>query len=71
MEGRCLFGRTMEENKWLQNKLDETLEEASQRWGFDFKTGQPMDNPRYVWTKMPASEVPETYRPTSSTSKKN
>lgn len=45
-----------------QAALRKDLEEASNRWGFDFISDKPMENSDFQWEGIPGSKVPLVYR---------
>ncbi|XP_061148159.1 cyclin-dependent kinase inhibitor 1 [Syngnathus typhle] len=47
-----------------QAALRKDLEEASQRWGFDFISNQPLASGNFQWESVPGAKVPRLYRST-------
>lgn len=45
-----------------QAALKKDLEEASNRWGFDFISNKPLKNSHFQWEGVPGSKVPLLYR---------
>lgn len=45
-----------------QAALRKDLEEASNRWGFDFVSDKPMEKSDFQWEGVPGSKVPLVYR---------
>lgn len=42
--------------------LRKDLDEASQRWGFDFISDKPLDSSDFQWEGVPGTKVPLLYR---------
>ncbi|KAF1391641.1 hypothetical protein PFLUV_G00044200 [Perca fluviatilis] len=61
---RNLFGPVDREQLQVeyQAALQEDLEEACQRWGFDFITDKPLESSDFQWHAIPANKVPLIYR---------
>ncbi|KAM7005918.1 cyclin-dependent kinase inhibitor 1 isoform 2-T2 [Tautogolabrus adspersus] len=61
---RALFGPV--DHKQLQIEcqaaLRKDLEEASNRWGFDFLSDKPLDSSDFQWEGIPGTKVPLLYR---------
>ncbi|XP_012680289.2 cyclin-dependent kinase inhibitor 1 isoform X1 [Clupea harengus] len=61
---RNLFGPV--DRKQLQQDyhtaLKQDLEEASQRWGFNFLTEMPLDDSNFLWEGVSGEKVPLVYR---------
>ncbi|XP_014853401.1 PREDICTED: cyclin-dependent kinase inhibitor 1-like [Poecilia mexicana] len=45
-----------------QAALRKDLEEASKRWGFDFKSDKPLETSNFKWEGVPETRVPLLYR---------
>ncbi|XP_008280931.1 cyclin-dependent kinase inhibitor 1-like isoform X2 [Stegastes partitus] len=62
---RNLFGPLDREQLQAEYKaaLHKDLEEASQRWGFDFFSDKPLESSDFQWEGIPGSGVPLLYRP--------
>uniref|UniRef100_A0A087X3Y1 Cyclin dependent kinase inhibitor 1A n=1 Tax=Poecilia formosa TaxID=48698 RepID=A0A087X3Y1_POEFO len=45
-----------------QAALRKDLEEASKRWGFDFKSDKPLESSDFKWEGIPETRVPLLYR---------
>lgn len=45
-----------------QAALQKDLEEATQRWGYDFISDKPLDNSDFQWEGIPGTKVPLLYR---------
>lgn len=61
---RNLFGPVDRDQLQLEYRaaLRKDLEEASNRWGFDFTSDKPMDNSDFLWEGVAGSKVPLPYR---------
>ncbi|KAM3622389.1 uncharacterized protein V6R79_024119 [Siganus canaliculatus] len=61
---RNLFGPVDREQLQVeyQTALQKDLEEASNRWGFDFISDKPLENSDFQWEGVPVAEVPLLYR---------
>ena len=65
---RCLFGPVdhNEINDFIDEHHRAEEERARQRWGFDFRTGEPVvENGQYEWTPVGSAdlqEIPAVYR---------
>lgn len=61
---RNLFGPVDREQLQVeyQAALRKDLEDASNRWGFDFLSDQPMERSDFLWEGVPGSKVPLLYR---------
>lgn len=61
---RNLFGPVDREQLQAeyQTALRKDLEEASQRWGFDFILDKPLASSDFQWERIPGSKVPLLYR---------
>ncbi|XP_073324669.1 cyclin-dependent kinase inhibitor 1 isoform X2 [Pagrus major] len=61
---RSLFGPVDREQLQAEYKaaLRKDLEEASKRWGFDFKSDKPLDSSDFQWEDIPGAKVPLLYR---------
>ncbi|XP_026205840.1 cyclin-dependent kinase inhibitor 1 isoform X1 [Anabas testudineus] len=61
---RNLFGPVDREQLQVeyQTALRKDLEEASQRWGFDFILDKPLASSDYQWEGIPGATVPLLYR---------
>ncbi|XP_071349433.1 cyclin-dependent kinase inhibitor 1 isoform X2 [Trachinotus anak] len=61
---RNLFGPVDREQLQVeyQAALQKDLEEASQRWGFDFISDKPLENSDFQWEGVPGTKVPLLYR---------
>lgn len=61
---RNLFGPIDREQLQVdyQTVLLKDLEEASQRWGFDFISDKPLESSDFQWEEIPATRVPLLYR---------
>lgn len=61
---RNLFGPVDREQLQLDYKdaLRKDLEEASQRWGFDFFSEKPLEGGDFQWEGVPGTKVPLLYR---------
>lgn len=62
---RNLFGPVDREQLQAdcQDALRKDLEDASQRWGFDFILDKPLESSNFQWEGIPGSSVPQLYRP--------
>lgn len=62
---RNLFGPV--DSKQLQVEyraaIRKDLEEASQRWGYDFISDKPLASSEFQWEGLPGTKVPVIYRP--------
>ncbi|KAG7244537.1 hypothetical protein INR49_029556 [Caranx melampygus] len=45
-----------------QAALQKDLEEAAQRWGYDFISDKPLENSNFQWEGIPGTKVPLVYR---------
>ena len=56
------------DDKIVSEELKAILEEAKQKYGFDFKADKPIDSgkSRFVWYPTNAKDVPSVYRPYSA-----
>lgn len=45
-----------------QAALRKDLQEASKRWGFDFKSDKPLESGEFEWEGVPETRVPLLYR---------
>ncbi|KAM9814008.1 cyclin-dependent kinase inhibitor 1 [Neosynchiropus ocellatus] len=43
--------------------LRKDIEEASQRWGYDFISDKPLESSEFQWEGIPGTKVPVIYRP--------
>ncbi|XP_044021858.1 cyclin-dependent kinase inhibitor 1 isoform X2 [Siniperca chuatsi] len=61
---RNLFGPVDREELQTeyQAALRKDLEEASQRWGFDFISDKPLESSNFQWEGIPGAKVPLLYR---------
>ncbi|XP_024861598.1 cyclin-dependent kinase inhibitor 1 isoform X1 [Kryptolebias marmoratus] len=61
---RNLFGPVDREQLQEEYRaaLRRDLEEASERWGFDFTAGRPRQGGRFQWERVPDARVPPLYR---------
>ncbi|KAM6927841.1 cyclin-dependent kinase inhibitor 1 [Xenentodon cancila] len=61
---RNLFGPVDREQLHLeyQAALHKDLQEASQRWGFDFISDKPLESSDFKWEGVPGTKVPLLYR---------
>ncbi|XP_030633740.1 LOW QUALITY PROTEIN: cyclin-dependent kinase inhibitor 1 [Chanos chanos] len=62
---RNLFGPVDREQfaaRNTNNALQKDLEEASNRWGFDFVTEKPLEGGDFQWEGVPDVKVPALYR---------
>ncbi|XP_067361662.1 cyclin-dependent kinase inhibitor 1 isoform X1 [Channa argus] len=61
---RNLFGPVDREQLQVeyQNALQKDLEEASQRWGFDFILDKPLESSDFQWEGISGTKVPLLYR---------
>ncbi|XP_078104638.1 cyclin-dependent kinase inhibitor 1 isoform X1 [Sander vitreus] len=61
---RNLFGPVDREQLQVEYKaaLQKDLEEACQRWGFDFISDKPLESSDFQWHAIPATKVPLIYR---------
>lgn len=61
---RNLFGPVDREQLQLEYQavLHKDLEEASQRWGFDFISDKPLESSNFKWEGIPSTKVPLLYR---------
>lgn len=61
---RNLFGPVDREQLQIdyQAALQKELEEASQRWGFDFISEKPLEGSEFQWEGIPGTKVPLLYR---------
>ncbi|XP_061584477.1 cyclin-dependent kinase inhibitor 1 isoform X2 [Cololabis saira] len=61
---RNLFGPVDREQLQLeyQAALHKDLQEASQRWGFDFISDKPLESSDFKWEGIPGTKVPVLYR---------
>ncbi|XP_028261935.1 cyclin-dependent kinase inhibitor 1 isoform X2 [Parambassis ranga] len=61
---RNLFGPVDREQLQVeyQAALRKDLEEASQRWGFDFISDKPLESSDFQWEGVPGTRVPLLYR---------
>ncbi|XP_023269863.1 cyclin-dependent kinase inhibitor 1-like isoform X1 [Seriola lalandi dorsalis] len=61
---RNLFGPVDREllQAEYQAALQKDLEEASQRWGYDFLSDKPLENSDFQWEGIPGTKVPLLYR---------
>ncbi|XP_026162324.1 cyclin-dependent kinase inhibitor 1 isoform X1 [Mastacembelus armatus] len=61
---RNLFGPVDREQLQVeyQTALRKDVEEASQRWGFDFILDKPLESSDFQWEGIPGTEVPLLYR---------
>ncbi|CAJ1050959.1 cyclin-dependent kinase inhibitor 1 isoform X1 [Xyrichtys novacula] len=61
---RVLFGPVDREQLKVeyQAALQKDLEEASQRWGFDFFSDKPLESSDFQWEGVPGTKVPLLYR---------
>ncbi|XP_029007896.1 cyclin-dependent kinase inhibitor 1 isoform X2 [Betta splendens] len=61
---RNLFGPVDREQLQVeyQTALQQDLEEASQRWGFDFILDKPLASSNFQWEGVPGTKVPLLYR---------
>lgn len=61
---RNLFGPVDREQLQVdyQAALRKDLEDASNRWGFDFISDKPMENSDFLWKGVSGSKVPLLYR---------
>lgn len=61
---RNLFGPVDREQLQVeyQAALRRDVEEASQRWGFDFISDKPLESSDFQWECVPGSKVPLLYR---------
>uniref|UniRef100_A0A1A9X4C2 Cyclin-dependent kinase inhibitor domain-containing protein n=1 Tax=Glossina brevipalpis TaxID=37001 RepID=A0A1A9X4C2_9MUSC len=63
-----LFGpiNVNETNRMFKEELAKHHEEATQKWGFDFRAGSPLaaTNPQFIWERITSQEsiiIPEVY----------
>lgn len=61
---RNLFGPVDREQLQVEYRaaLRKDLEEASQRWGFDFFSDKPLESSDFQWEGVPVTKVPLLYR---------
>lgn len=61
---RNLFGPVDREQLQVeyQASIRKDLEEASQRWGFDFISDKPLESSDFEWEGVPGTKVPLLYR---------
>ncbi|XP_068598804.1 cyclin-dependent kinase inhibitor 1 isoform X2 [Brachionichthys hirsutus] len=61
---RSLFGPVDQEEleQEYQAALQEDLEGASSRWGFDFKSDTPLGSSDFQWEGIPCNKMPLLYR---------
>ncbi|XP_053172650.1 cyclin-dependent kinase inhibitor 1 isoform X1 [Scomber japonicus] len=61
---RNLFGPVDREQLQVeyQASIRKDLEEASQRWGFDFISDKPLESSDFQWEGVPGTKVPLLYR---------
>ncbi|CAN9511725.1 unnamed protein product [Ophioblennius macclurei] len=61
---RSLFGPVDREQLQVEynTALQKDLEEASKRWGFDFKSDKPLESSDFQWEGVPGAKVPLLYR---------
>ncbi|XP_023810424.1 cyclin-dependent kinase inhibitor 1-like isoform X1 [Oryzias latipes] len=61
---RNLFGPVDREQLQLeyQAALRKDLDEASLRWGFDFRSDKPLEGSHFLWESVPGAGVPLLYR---------
>ncbi|XP_041673051.1 cyclin-dependent kinase inhibitor 1 isoform X2 [Cheilinus undulatus] len=61
---RVLFGPVDREQLQMeyQAALRKDLDEASQRWGFDFMSDKPLESSDFQWEGIPGTKVPLLYR---------
>lgn len=61
---RNLFGPVDREQLRVEYHaaLRRDLEEASQRWGFDFLSNKPLESSAFQWEGIPGTKVPLLYR---------
>lgn len=61
---RNLFGPVDREQLQVeyQAALQKDLEEASNRWGFDFISDKPLESSDFQWEGIPGTKVPLLYR---------
>lgn len=61
---RRLFGPVDRQQLQVEYKaaLGKDLEEASQRWGFDFSLDKPLESGDFQWEGIPSTTVPLLYR---------
>uniref|UniRef100_A0A1A8DEW8 Cyclin-dependent kinase inhibitor 1A n=1 Tax=Nothobranchius kadleci TaxID=1051664 RepID=A0A1A8DEW8_NOTKA len=61
---RSLFGPVDREQLQMEYRtaLRKDLEEASQRWGFDFFSDKPLESGDFQWEIVPGTRVPLPYR---------
>ncbi|XP_030585398.1 cyclin-dependent kinase inhibitor 1 isoform X2 [Archocentrus centrarchus] len=61
---RSLFGPVDREQLQVeyQAALCKDLEEASERWGFDFISDKPLESSDFQWEGVPSTRVPLLYR---------
>ncbi|XP_041814283.1 cyclin-dependent kinase inhibitor 1 isoform X2 [Chelmon rostratus] len=61
---RNLFGPVDREQLQVeyQAALQKDLEEASNRWGFDFISDKPLESSDFQWEGIPGAKVPLLYR---------
>lgn len=61
---RNLFGPVDQDQLQVEYQacLRKDLEEASNRWGFDFLSDKPIENSDFQWEGVPGSKVPMVYR---------
>ncbi|KAL0978405.1 hypothetical protein UPYG_G00170050 [Umbra pygmaea] len=62
---RMLFGPVDPEQlqKEYQDALSRDLELACHRWGFDFRSEEPLAGGDFQWERVPDTNVPLPYRP--------
>ncbi|XP_076003492.1 cyclin-dependent kinase inhibitor 1 isoform X2 [Genypterus blacodes] len=65
---RSLFGPVDREQLQVEYRasLQKDLEEASQRWGFDFFAEKPLNGSNFKWEGVPSTKVPLLYRSSTS-----
>ncbi|XP_043979139.1 cyclin-dependent kinase inhibitor 1 isoform X1 [Gambusia affinis] len=61
---RNLFGPVDRDQLQMeyQAALRKDLDEASKRWGFDFKSNKPLESSDFKWEGIPETRVPLLYR---------
>ncbi|XP_056886778.1 cyclin-dependent kinase inhibitor 1 isoform X1 [Takifugu flavidus] len=66
---RNLFGPVDRDQLQVEYRaaLRKDLEDASNRWGFDFISDKPMENSDFLWEGIPGSKVPLLYRSSTPT----
>ncbi|KAM8867328.1 cyclin-dependent kinase inhibitor 1 isoform 1-T1 [Synchiropus picturatus] len=62
---RNLFGPVDSQQLQVEYRaaIRQDIEEASQRWGYDFVSDKPLESSQFQWEGVPGTKVPEIYRP--------